>query len=157
MSRQVRNETVGSLAVVSGIELNIRSNYAPIAEDGTSIPKQCFYPNIGLLQLEGERRKWLEDDKIVFRDIKIDVYCACCPKRRIGAFFVSINGGGYTVKWRVYYLANLKILGMAFAGVKEDIIQVLTEGGFEGGLKLGDLEHVVKCFGRIKEIVLERK
>jgi hypothetical protein len=110
----------------------------------------------GQLQLDDGRREFLEDDKIVFRDLSIMVYGAHSRMNFVGFFGITceITKGQYAVNFAITNgRHNLEYVGKMFADIKGDIEELLSEAqarsGF-AGLKFSDLEKIAKFFDYFK-------
>lgn len=151
---------MGLLTTVSGVELAIRSNYVVLSTDQTPIYQRYFHHDIGLLQISSKRCEWLNNDAIVFRDIKIHVRCACCPKQNIDTFVVGVVGGRYIVNSQVWNIRNYDNIARMLESIKADIKELLEQAeartGF-AGLKLGDLEKIAKCFHWVDPVKSQSK
>lgn len=162
MCQQIRNEASGLLTSINSFDLNVRTNYVPVAEDKktplfTPVPSN----SIGLIQLDAGRREWLSGDKIVFRDIIMSVYGAHTGRNFVGMFGIGgqINRWEYAVHAQVVPFvpfisaANKKLADEMFADIKADIEKVMKEAkarpGF-AGLTFSDLEKIVKFFDYVK-------
>jgi hypothetical protein len=156
--RQVRHEASGLFTKVNGFDFSVRTNYVPFAENAEKTP--LFSPDFGhyagQLQLDDGRREFLEDDKIVFRDLSIMVYGAHSRMNFVGFFGVTceITKGQYAVSFGITNgRHNLEYVGKMFANIKGDIEGLLSEAqarpGF-AGLKFSDLEKIAKFFDYFK-------
>ncbi|GAB7323295.1 hypothetical protein MBLNU13_g05771t1 [Cladosporium sp. NU13] len=156
--QQIRNEASGLLTAIDGFDLNVRTNYVPLAEDKktplfTPVPSN----SIGLIQLDKGRREWLSGGKIVFRDIHISVYGAHTGRNHIGMFGIGgqINRWEYVVHAQVVPIvpfisvANRQRAEEMFADIKAGIEEVMNEGG-SAGLTFSDLEKIAKLFDYVK-------
>jgi hypothetical protein len=157
VSQQIRSEAVGLLTTANGIGLKIRSSYVGLNADQTPVTQDFFNHDTGLLQLDGARLKWLEDNKMVFRDVEILVQCASWRDPIIGRYFIGgpFNNHKYTSRWMVLYpyAPNFVLLKKVFTDIEADVQKLLKEAearpGFTG-LKLNDLEKIAKCFDYVK-------
>lgn len=151
---------MGLPTTVNSVDFAVRTNYVVVWKDHVPNNNNVYYHHdIGLLQLNDQRSEWLSAPEVVFRDIRIVVKCACCPKgASMGTFLIAIVDGAYTVQWTVWWILNLANLEKVFAGVEVGIKKVLKEAearpGF-AGLKLSDLQKIAKCFHWIEVIELD--
>ena len=155
MSQQIRREAAGLFTAVNNIKLNIRTTYVPFAQDKTPFFQQLAFDNIGLLDLDEDRREWLSGDKVVFRDISIGVFGAHAGMNYVGFFDIGgpINRYKYVVSSQIINRTNLQYVQEMFSEIKADITKVMNEAqarpGFTG-LNLGDLEKIAKFFDYVK-------
>jgi hypothetical protein len=156
--QQVCNEASGLFTTVNGFDFNVRTNYVPFVENKEKTPlfSADFEHLAGLLQLDDGRRDFLEDDKIVFRDLTIMVYGAHTRMNFVGFFGITceITKGKYAVNFAITNgRQNLEYVGKMFADIKADIEELLSEAqarpGF-AGLKFSDLEKIAKFFDYFK-------
>jgi len=156
--QQIRSEASGLFTAVNGFDINVRTNYVPFNEfDKTALFPIDFQQLAGVIQLDEGRREWLEDDKIVFRNVMISVYGVHAHTNFVG--FFGIGGGidkdkKYAVKFGITnHRRNLKFVGKMFSDIKANIEEVLGEAqartGF-AGMTFDDLEKISKLFNYIK-------
>ena len=154
--QQIRNEASGLLTAINGFDINVRTNFVPLGDNKTPLFTPIPSNSIGLIQVDYARRKWLEGDKIVFRDISMSVYGAHAGRNFVGMFGIGgqINNWQYTVKAQVVPIvpfisaANRQYLVEMFADIKEDVEEVMKGGS--AGLTFSDLEKIVKFFDYVK-------
>ena len=153
MCQQIRNEASGLVTSINGFDLNVRTNYVPLALDKTPLYDPIPSNSIGLIQLDDGRHNWLQGDKIVFRDIMMSVYGAHAGRNFVGMFGIGgqINRWEYTVKGQL--VNSTQDAEKVFADIKADIEKVMKEAkarpGF-AGLTFSDLEKIVKFFDYVK-------
>ena len=156
MSQQIRSEAAGLFTAVNSFALNVRTSYVPFGWDQKPLYPADFLHDAGLIKVDDDRRQWLEDDKIVFRDLSITVYGAQAEMNFVGFFGVSceVTKGQYAVNFGVTNgRQNLEYVNKMFADIKGDIEELLSEAqarpGF-AGLKFSDLEKIAKFFDYVK-------
>ena len=157
VDQQIRTEAVGLLTTANGIEMTIRSNYVVLAKDHTPMWQPLFKHDVGLLQLDDARSKWLTNHNAVFRDVIISVLSASRAAGKVGTFFIggAMNKDRYTTKWQANYpyAPNLELLREMWTDISADIEKIMKEAearpGFTG-LTLKDLENIAKFFDYVK-------
>lgn len=156
--QQIRGEASGLFTAVNGFDINVRTNYVPFNEyDKTPLFPVDFQQLAGIIQLDEDRREWLEDDGIVFRNVFISVYGAHARMNFVG--FFGIGGSidkdkKYAVKFGITNnRQNVVYVGKMFSDIKANIEEVLSEAqarpGF-AGLTFDDVEKIAKFFNYIK-------
>ena len=152
--QQIRNEAAGLFTFINGFDLDVRTNYIPLAENKTPLFTPVPSNSIGLIPLDDGRREWLGGDTIVFRDIMMSVYGAHAGRNFVGMFGIGgqINRWEYAVKSQV--VNSTQYAEKMFVDIKANIEEVMKETqarpGGSAGLTFSDLEKIVKFFNYVK-------
>ena len=155
VSKQIRSEAAGLYTAVNGFEVNVRTSYIPFAADQTPLFPAFMPDDVGLLHIDEDRRQWLSDDKVVFRDIGISVFGTYAGRSYIGAFVIGgeDNQGKIATKSMILDRRNVQHVEALWADIKVGIDKLLKDAqarpGF-AGLKFSDLEKIAKCFDYVK-------
>lgn len=139
---------------INGFDLDVRTNYIPLAENKTPLFTPIPSNSIGLIPLDDGRRELLGGDTIVFRDIMMSVYGAHAGRNFVGMFGIGgqINRWEYAVKGQV--VNSTQYAEKMFTDIKANIEKVMKEAqarpGGSAGLTFSDLEKIVKFFNYVK-------
>jgi hypothetical protein len=155
VSQQIRNEASGLFTAVNGFDLNVFTNYVPFAANQTPLFPAAFENAIGVLQVDQDHRDWLAGDKIVFRDIFLNVFSAHVGRNVVGFFGIGgeINKYKWAVRWEIINRTNAQYVTDMFSDITADINEVMKEAQARpdfAGLSLSDLEKIAKLFDYVK-------